>query len=370
MTTTIRWERYPSIAAHTQACTWLTIQANVGLAQHTVEAYGRALETFFVFLARRAGETNDDTITSAGDVLATDPNTVSRALVAAYVRELATRPRGTAGHEAAGAGPPATIAGLANATLHLYLVAPRLYYDYLMEEGVRPDNPVGRGRYTPGKGFGGARDRGLLPRYETLPWIPSDEQWQVLLRVAQAEPVRNRFMLALAYDAALRREELCALEVSDFDPARRLVRIRAETSKSRRERVVPYSDTAGQLYAAYLRERALLTRERGALFRSTSDRNRGAPVTIWTWSKVVRDLAQRAHLDAFSTHTLRHLRLTDLARAGWEVHALATFAGHRGVQSTLRYIHLSGRELAAALDRSQASDVQRQRADALARLLP
>jgi integrase len=31
----------------------------------------------------------------------------------------------------------------------------------------------------------------------------------------------------------------------------------------------------------------------------------------------------------FSTHTLRHLCLTDLARAGWELHAIATFAGHR-----------------------------------------
>ena len=31
----------------------------------------------------------------------------------------------------------------------------------------------------------------------------------------------------------------------------------------------------------------------------------------------------------FSTHTTRHLCLTDLARMGWELHAIATFAGHR-----------------------------------------
>ena len=34
---------------------------------------------------------------------------------------------------------------------------------------------------------------------------------------------------------------------------------------------------------------------------------------------------------------------------GWEVHAIATFAGHRSTDSTLQYINLSGRELAAKL---------------------
>jgi integrase/recombinase XerD len=37
---------------------------------------------------------------------------------------------------------------------------------------------------------------------------------------------------------------------------------------------------------------------------------------------------------------------------GWEVHAIATFAGHRSTDSTLRYIHLSGRDLAEKLNAS------------------
>jgi integrase len=45
-------------------------------------------------------------------------------------------------------------------------------------------------------------------------------------------------MLALAYDAALRREELCSLRTDDLDPAHRTVRVRAETTKNRLERVV------------------------------------------------------------------------------------------------------------------------------------
>jgi integrase len=244
--------------------------------------------------------------------------------------------------------------GLANATLQQRLVAVRLFYDYLIEEGRRETNPVGRGRYTPGKTFGGSRDRGLVPRFTKLPWIPSDDQWRSILDVAKAEPLRNRFMLALAYDAALRREELCSLRTDDLDPAHRTLRIRAETTKGRRERVVPYSDITGVLLRSYLEERRQLSATRGPLFLSTSRRNRAQPLTLWTWSKVVRHIGSRAGVMQFSTHALRHLCLTDLARAGWELHAIAIFAGHRSLATTLQYIHLSGRDLAAKLARGMA----------------
>ncbi|WP_202818938.1 hypothetical protein [Actinosynnema sp. ALI-1.44] len=72
----------------------------------------------------------------------------------------------------------------------------RLFYDFLMEEGLCESNPVGRGRFTPGR-----RQRGLVPRLTKLPWIPSEAQWMSILDIAKTEPIRNRVMLALAYDA-------------------------------------------------------------------------------------------------------------------------------------------------------------------------
>jgi integrase/recombinase XerD len=99
-----------------------------------------------------------------------------------------------------------------------------------------------------------------------------------VLEAARKEPLRNRLMLALQYDGALRREELCCLESGDVDPAHRVITVRAETTKNRQGRVVPYSAPAGELYAAYLRDRrdgGRLTR--GSLFVSASRRNRGAP---------------------------------------------------------------------------------------------
>ena len=66
---------------------------------------------------------------------------------------------------------------------------------------------------------------------------------------------------------------------------------------------------------------------------------------------MVRRIALASGVERFSTHTTRHLCLTDLARMGWELHAIASFAGHRHTDSTLQYIHLSGRDLADKLGR-------------------
>jgi integrase/recombinase XerD len=241
----------------------------------------------------------------------------------------------------------------------------RLFYDHLVEDGVRTMNPAGRGRFTPRNRFGARTQRGLVARYTRLPWVPTDEQWQAVLAVAAAEPIRNRVMFAMAYDAALRREELCLLRTDDVDPAHRTLRVRAETTKTRRERVVPYSASTGAILAAYLDHRRTLSTARGSLFLSESRRNRSEPLSLWTWSKVVRSIAIRADVPRFSTHTLRHLCLTDLARSGWELHAIAGLAGHRDTSTTMQYIHLSGRDLAERLVKGMAH-VHEWRIEALA----
>ena len=68
--------------------------------------------------------------------------------------------------------------GLSNATLQQRLTAVRLLFDCLVEEGLRDLNLVGRGHYPAGKALGAKRNRGLLPRFKKLPWIPTGEQWQ------------------------------------------------------------------------------------------------------------------------------------------------------------------------------------------------
>ncbi len=244
--------------------------------------------------------------------------------------------------------------GLSNSTMQLRITVLRLFCDSLVERQLRQDNPVGRGHYVPGKAFGGVRSRGLLPRYQKLPWLPSDEEWQNMLRNLEGELLRNQVMLLLAYDGALRREELVRLEMSDFDFAYQQIRVRAEHAKNGRERIVGYGKTTSRLLQAYLRQRRALSTKHGPLFLSESHRNASNPLALVTWSKVVQKLAARAGLPRFTTHTPRHLRLTHMARAHMELHQIATYAGHKSLASTMLYIHLSGVELTEAVSKSLA----------------
>jgi site-specific recombinase XerD len=325
----IRWDAYPHVAGSETARAWLQMQAHLCLAPKTIAAYGESLDDYLAFCGR-----SGIPVTAA-----------TREQVAAYVHELATRPPARAAKQPPGSAP----AGLANATIQLRLTVARLYHDYLVESQVRPDNPLGRGRYTPGNAFGGKRERGLLARYHRLPWIPSDAQWERLLAAVRAEPLRHRLMLLLAYDGALRRAELLGLHLDDLDVAFRQVRVRAACAKNGRERVVFYTEGTGRLLAAYLHHRRALSARPGPLFLSESRRNWGQPLSPLMWSKVVARVAAQAGLPQFTTHTPRHLRLTHLARAGLDIHKIATYAGHRSVQTTMLYVHLSGVELAAAV---------------------
>ncbi|WP_348960690.1 tyrosine-type recombinase/integrase [Citrobacter portucalensis] len=161
--------------------------------------------------------------------------------------------------------------------------------------------------------------------------------------------MRDRLMLALAYHGALRRTEVTTVAIEDIDPAHRLIRIRAENTKGKRERVVCYGPAITPVLAAHLRYLRQTGITGGALFRSVSDRNYGSPLSYWSWSKTVREWSDKTEMPYLTTHTFRHLRLTHLARAGWKLHEIATYAGHRDLRTTQIYIHLSGTDLAARM---------------------
>jgi hypothetical protein len=143
-------EKWPVLGRHEQVAVWLQIWTDLGRAPRTIDAYARGLAECLLMCERE-------------DV---DPVTANRVHIAAYVRELMSRPhRRGVNVVAIDSG-----SGLANATIQQRLVPVRLFYDFLMEEGLRESNPVGRGRYTPGRRAGG-QQRGLVPRLARLPWI-------------------------------------------------------------------------------------------------------------------------------------------------------------------------------------------------------
>lgn len=322
----IRWQFYPHLAAHESGRLWLELQARLGLAAKTIDAYGRALDDYLAFCER-----------TRRPILA-----AMRGDIAAYADDMAHRPR-PHGREMLQIGPGP---GLSNATMRLRIAVVRLFYDYLHEMGLRADVPLTRRSFTPGNGFYGTRDRALVPYFERFPWIPGDDEWEAILGALAAEPVRNRLMLLLSYDGALRRGELLALSTPDIRAPLRQIMIRPEIAKNRSGRIVLYGAVTAELLRRYLDHRRTLGVRGGALFRSESPRNRGQPLSIHAWSKIVAGIAERAGTPQFTPHTLRHLRLTDLARCGIDLHAMALYAGHRSLDTTRLYVKLSGGEIA------------------------
>jgi integrase/recombinase XerD len=251
----IRWDRCPLVAADPHARSWLTIQSHRGLAYNTLNVYSRALEPWNATLASW-----DHAISLVY---------LQHADVGFYLASLQSDG-----------------ARLSNATIQQLLTVVRLFHTYLMEEGVRSNNPVEQS-------YAG---RAMIARHHKLPRIPNEEDWHSVFAAARREPIGNRVMLAFADDAGLRREELCSLRGDDITPSRRTLRVRAA-----------YSASSSELLLKYLQHRRTLGRKRGRFFLSESRRNYTEPISIWSWSKVVLTLARRAQVKRLNTHKLRTL---------------------------------------------------------------
>lgn len=328
----IRWQYYPLVAKHGIARAFIESQAKRQKRPKTVDAYARNVEDM---IRAFATFTETDLVEAGLDHLETYIDDLHRRTPA--------RPRNK----------HTSLPGeyLSPSAIQQRIVTARLFYDFCISRGYRQDktNPLPRGN----PGYGDAPPkRGVVSYKKRLPWIPSDREWERLVaHIAHHESTRNQLMILLAYDGALRREELVSLRVDDFDWATRLITIRPETSKSGWQRTVTYSHVTGELLKRYLwNERANVLAafggdQKGPLFLSESNRNAGFAIALGTSNDVIEQVRDRVGLPCLTTHTFRHLRCTVLKRCGIDLQDIALYAGHQSVATTQLYIHLAPSEL-------------------------
>ncbi|GLY08653.1 site-specific integrase [Actinoplanes sp. NBRC 101535] len=138
-TETVLQHKWPVLGRHERAAEWLQVWTDLGRAPRTIDAYARGLAEYLAMCDRTG----------------VDPLTANRAHIAVYVRELTSRPS----HRGANVISIDSGSGLANATIQQRLVPVRLYYDYLMEEGLRESNPsAGAATRRAGAGAGTSAD--------------------------------------------------------------------------------------------------------------------------------------------------------------------------------------------------------------------
>ncbi len=175
-----------------------------------------------------------------------------------------------------------------------------------------------------------------------LPTILTPEEVSRLIDAA-----RNLFhyaMLLTMYSAGLRRSELCRLKVSNIDSGRMMIRI--ERGKGGVDREVPLS----QKLLATLREYWRWMRPKTYLFPGTVNGWRAdKPITAKVIWEAVQQAAHKAGIEKHVTpHTLRHCFATHLLEAGADLRTIQVLMGHKDIEATTRYLHVSTKRLQAA----------------------
>jgi integrase/recombinase XerD len=133
----------------------------------------------------------------------------------------------------------------------------------------------------------------------------------------------------------------------------------AERRKGGHQRIVPISGRFFATLADYLtHERPQLTVD-DHVFVVLKGPRRGRPLSAAGLDEIVSGARTRAGIRQLTCHQLRHTCLTRLREAGMALEALQAQAGHRSIESTRIYLHLSNDWLAEEYRRAvQAIDAQ------------
>jgi integrase/recombinase XerD len=150
----------------------------------------------------------------------------------------------------------------------------------------------------------------------------------------------HRLMLRTTYAGGLRVSELVRLQVADIDSARMVMHIRQ--GKGQKDRLVPLSPRLLEELRGYWRER----RPRLWLFPGHGAAGHLRPDIV---QRACREAARVAGFTKHVTvHTLRHSYATHLLEAGVDLLTIQKLLGHRDLQTTARYVHVSTQRLRAA----------------------
>ena len=152
--------------------------------------------------------------------------------------------------------------------------------------------------------------------------------------LAHAPSLRHRCLFMLMYGEGLRVSEARSLEVGDIDSARMVVHVRR--TKGRRDRMVTLSALSLKTLRTYFRE----CRPKGPLLFES--RCTGAPITRTAVHIALKRAALAAGIDKpLHPHLLRHTYATHQLEIGTDLRSVQILLGHRNLQSTARYTHLS-----------------------------
>jgi site-specific recombinase XerD len=251
--------------------------------------------------------------------------------------------------------------GLSSRTINRRLSSVSGLYSYLVLCGEVMANPVPRGLATR---RAGRRTVALIRVPRTLPRILTPAEVDAL--IAALRHWRDRAMVEAMLLGGLRRCEVLGLRFADLRPGEG--RVFVADGKGGHQRLVPMSPRFFRSLAAYVDAERPAEAGTDRVFVALKGERRGEPLADDGLDKIVLNARRRAGLSHGTCHQLRHTCLTRLREAGMALEAVQAQAGHRSLESTRVYLHLSNDWLAAEYVRAaEIIDASRHGLEAVAR---
>jgi len=154
-------------------------------------------------------------------------------------------------------------------------------------------------------------------------------------KLIDACPEWFRPVVIFTLNTGLRAGEVFSLKWEDIDFQRKTIRIKARSSKTKKERLVPMNSTVYSLLKELERNR----KEHGFVFTNRF----GLPYKYEdkTYRRVFKTACEKAGIKNFRFHDLRHTFASWIAMKSRDIYAVKHLLGHSSLSSTRRYAHLT-----------------------------
>lgn len=228
-------------------------------------------------------------------------------------------------------------AGGAPASVARQLAAVRMLHRFLVDVGVRPDDPT--------RDIDGVRVPSGIPKPLSEPEVAA-----LLDAVVGTDAVarRDRAILELLYATGARISEVCGLSLGDIDASTSLVRL---FGKGAKERIVPFGRAAAAALDDWLGpagrpamapQRFARRGDAEAVFLNLHGRRLSRQAA---WAVVKRYGEATGVGDRISPHVLRHSCATHLLDHGADLRVVQELLGHASVSTTQVYTRVSQERL-------------------------
>lgn len=199
------------------------------------------------------------------------------------------------------------------------------FFDYLVLEGDRTDNPCDR------------IDSPKLGRY--LPDVLSVGEVAAIIESVRVEAPpgrRDRAILEMLYGCGLRVSELCSLRISHVYADEGFARI---VGKGNKERLVPLGEPAAEAFISYLEVRGDAY---APMYDDIAFLNRfGKPMSrVAVFNMIKKQALAAGVVKNISPHTFRHSFATHMIENGADLRVVQEMLGHESVLTTEIYTHI------------------------------